>query len=289
MPVVVQPGGKYTLLAEWDDGKAMLVIFQGHDPRAVAPSLPSGASKMATINTSGGKDWRINFAVDARSTGNAGYLVFAAGGPGRKVRVMLKDPGDSDAETTAVVNGRYIGTVFSTPVYATGKVEAAAPVVAAPPAVAGLPLNEWVSFPSPSAASRLASFESDGEKYYAVAPVRLEKGGQYTLFAEWDDGKAMLLFVRGYDPAGKAPSAPSGTYAQVTINSSGGKAWRINFTVDPKSAGDTAWLVFQAAAPGRALRIMVKSPGDPDEVTTAVVKGSYVGSVYRTPLHLFGR
>jgi hypothetical protein len=289
MPVVVQPGGKYTLIAQWDDGKAMLVIFQGHDPRAAAPSLPSGSSKSATINSSGGKDWRINLTVDTRSTGNAGYLVFAAGSPGRKVRVMLKDPGDPDAETTAVVNGRYIGTVFSTPVYATGKVEAAAPVAAAPAAVDGLPLNEWVSFPSPSTASRLASFESDGEKYYAVTPVRLEKGRQYTLFAEWDDGKAMLLFVRGYDPAGKAPSAPSGTYNQVTINSSGGKAWRINFTVDPKSVGDTAWLVFPAAAPGRALRIMVKSPGDPDEVTTAVVKGSYVGSVYQTPLHLFAR
>jgi hypothetical protein len=119
--------------------------------------------------------------------------------------------------------------------------------------------------------------------------VRLEKGGQYTLFAEWDDGKAMLLFVRGYDPAGDTPSAPSGTYNQVTINSSGGKAWRINFTVDPKSAGDTAWLVFPGSTPARALRIMIKSPGDPEEVTTAVVKGSYVGSVYRTPLHLFAR
>jgi hypothetical protein len=95
--------------------------------------------------------------------------------------------------------------------------------------------------------------------------------------------------VRGYDPAGKSPSAPSGTYNQVTINSSGGEAWRINFTVDPKSVGETAWLVFPASAPGRALRIMIKSPGDPDEVTGAVVKGSYVGSVYRTPLHLFAR
>ncbi len=38
-----------------------------------------------------------------------------------------------------------------------------------------------------------------------------------------------------------------------------------------------------------ALRVMIKSPGDPDEVTTAVVKGSYVGSIYRTPLHLFAR
>jgi hypothetical protein len=202
---------------------------------------------------------------------------------------MLKDPGDTDAQTTAVVSGYTIGGVFSTPVYATGKVEAAAPVAAAPAPVDGLPLNEWVPFPSPSSASQLASFESDGEKYFAVAPVRLQKGGQYTLFAEWDDGKAMLLLVRGYDPAGSTPSAPSGTYNQVTINSSGGKAWRINFTVDPKSAGDTAWLVFQAAAPNRALRIMIKSPGDPEEVTTAVVKGSYVGSVYRTPLHLFSR
>ncbi len=202
---------------------------------------------------------------------------------------MLKDPGDTDAHTTAVVKGYTIGGVFSTPVFATGKVEAAAPVAAAPGPVEGLPLNEWVPFPSPSSTSRLASFESDGEKYYAVAPVRLQKGGLYTLFAEWDDGKAMLLLVRGYDPAGKSPSPPSGTYNQVVLNISGGKAWRINFTVDPKSAGETAWIVFQATAPGRALRIMIKSPGDPDEVTAAVVKGSYVGSVYRTPLHLFAR
>jgi hypothetical protein len=287
-PVVVQPGGKYTLLAEWDDGKAMLVIFQGHDPRFSAPSLPSGAAKMATINITGGGAYRINFAVDPRSPGNAGYLVFAATRPGRTVRVMLKDPGDTDAETTAVVNGRAIGGVFSTPVYATGKVEAAA-AAPARPAVEGLPLNEWVPFPSPSAPSRLAAYEGEGEKYFAVAPVKLEKGGRYTLFAEWDDGKAMLLFVRGHDPTVKALTAPSDTYPQVAINITGGTAWRINFTVDPKSAGDTAWVVFPASAPNRSLRIMIRSPGDSDAVTEAPVKGFNVGSVYHSPLHLFAR
>jgi len=286
-PVVVQPGGKYTLLAEWDDGKAMLVIFQGHDPRAAAPSLPSGAAKMATINISGGEAWRINFTVDARSPGNAGYLVFAATRPGRTVRVMLKDPGDADAETTAVVKGRTIGGVFATPVYATGKVEAAA--APGPAAVESLPLNVWVPFPSPSSSSRLAAYEGEGEKYFAVAPVRLEKGGRYTLFAEWADGKAMLLFVRGHDPTGKALTAPSDTYPQVAVNVSGGTAWRINFTVDPESAGDTAWVVFPASTPNRSLRIMIKSPGDPDAVTEAPVKGFNVGSVYHSPLHLFAR
>jgi hypothetical protein len=288
-PVALQPGAKYTLLAEWDDGKGMLVIVQGHDPRAAAPSVPTGATKSATINISGGEAWRINFTVDARSTGNAGYLVFPAGRPGRKVRVMLRDPGDPDEVTTAVVKGYTIGGVFSTPVFASGTVAGAAAAGAGPAAVEGLPLNEWVPFPSPSAKSRLASFESDGEKYFAVAPVRLEKGGLYTLLAEWDDGKAMLLMIRGYDPAGKTPSAPSGTYNQVVVNISGGAAWRINFTVDPKSAGDTAWVVFPASTPNRSLRIMVKSPGDPDAVTTAVVKGYTIGSVYKTPLHLFAR
>lgn len=287
-PVVVQPGGKYTLLAEWDDGKGMLVIFQGHDPRSPAPSLPSGAAKMASVNITGGGAYRINFAVDARSPGNAGFLVFAAARPGRTVRVMLKDPADTDAETTAVVNGRTIGGVFATPVYATGNVAAAA-AAPGPAAVGSLPLNEWISFPSPSSSSRLAAYDGEGEKYFAVAPVRLEKGGRYTLFAEWADGKAMLLFVRGHDPTGKALAAPSDTYPQVAINITGGTAWRINFTVDPKSAGDTAWVVFPASAPNRGLRIMIKSPGDPDAVTEAPVKGFNVGSVYHSPLHLFAR
>lgn len=287
-PVAVKPGSTYTLFAEWDDGKAMLVIFQGHDPRSSAPSLPSGAAKMATINITGGKGYRINFAIDARSPGNAGYLVFAATRPGRAVRVMLKDPGDPDATTTAVVNGSAVGGVYSTPVYATGKVEAAA-AVQAPEPLTGLPLNEWIPFPSPAASSRLAAYEGEGEKYFAVAPVRLERGGKYTLFAEWDDGKAMLLFVRGHDPSVPARTAPSDTYPQVAINITGGTASRTNFMVDPKSAGDTAWVVFPAGSPNRGLRIMIKSPGDPDEVTTAAVKGVSVGTIYQTPLHLFAR
>ena len=34
---------------------------------------------------------------------------------------------------------------------------------------------------------------------------------------------------------------------------------------------------------------MLRYPGDPDEVTTAVVKGSIQGTVYKTPLHVAGR
>ena len=119
-------------------------------------------------------------------------------------------------------------------------------------------------------------------------PVRLEKGGRYTLFAEWADGKAMLLSIRGHDPAQRAPSAPSGTYGMVSLNTSGGNDERINFTVDPKSPGSLGYLVFSSTIPGRAVRVMVKYPGDPDELTTAVVKGSIVGTVYKTPLHVVG-
>ncbi len=285
-PIAVKPGGKYTLLAEWDDGKAMLVLFQGHDPRQAPPSLPSGAAKMAAINISGGKAYRINFSVDARSPGNAAFIVFAGAKPGRTVRVMLKDPGDPDAATTAVVDGKSIGGAYSTPVYATGRV-ADAVSSATPPTLQSLPLNTWISFPSPASPGRLAAYESEGSKYFAVAPVKLEKGVRYTLFAEWDDGKAMLLFLRGHDPTLKALSAPSGTYPQIAINITGGKESRTNFTVDPKSDGMMAWLVFPASEPNRTLRIMIKSPGDSDAVTTAVVKGVIIGTVYQTPLHLF--
>lgn len=282
-PVPLQPGGKYTLFAEWDDGKAMLVIMQGHDPRAEAPSPPSGAAKSASINISGGSADKINFSVDPRSPGNLGYLVLPAGRPGRTVRIMIKDPGDPDSVTTAVVNGVITGGVFSTPIWVTGRMAGAA--TTAPQGF--LPLNTWVPLPSPALSGRLAAYENEGEKYFAVVPVKLERGGRYTLFAEWDDGKAMLLFLRGHDPARKGLMAPSGTYSQVTINISGGKAWRINFVVDPESPGDTAWIVFPSATPNRALRIMLKSPGDSDAVTETPVKGSYVGSIYKTPLHLF--
>lgn len=261
----------------------MLVIMQGHDPRVEAPPLPSGAAKSAVINISGGSADRINFTVDPRSPGNVGYLVFPAGKPGRTVRLMIKDPGDPDSVTTAVVNGVITGGVFSTPIWVTGgKAEATA---TAPQGF--LPLNTWVPLPSPTISSRLAAYESEGEKYFAVVPVRLERGGRYTLFAEWDDGKSMLLFLRGHDPRRTGLMSPSGTYSQVAINISGGKAWRINFVVAPESPGDTAWIVFPSATPNRALRIMLKSPGDSDAVTETPVKGFYVGSVYKTPLYLF--
>ena len=116
-------GGAYTLMAEWSDGKAMLVIVRGADPRVKNPSAPSGASRQATINSSGGKDWRINFKADPRSPGNAGYIVFSSSQPGRTVRLLLKDPGDPDSVTTSVVDGRYVGTVFSTPVFVSGQAD----------------------------------------------------------------------------------------------------------------------------------------------------------------------
>ncbi|MBN2353642.1 MAG: hypothetical protein JXD23_13805 [Spirochaetales bacterium] len=46
-------------------------------------------------------------------------------------------------------------------------------------------------------------------------------------------------------------------------------------------------VVFPAYKPNRKLRVMIKSPGDPDKTTEAVVKGRYIGSVYKTPLYLF--
>jgi hypothetical protein len=48
-------------------------------------------------------------------------------------------------------------------------------------------------------------------------------------------------------------------------------------------------VVFPAASANRALRIMIKPPGDPDAATEAPVKGFNIGSVYKTPLHLFAR
>jgi len=150
-----------------------------------------------------------------------------------------------------------------------------------------IPLNSWVEMMSPPSKSRFPAYRDYGERYYVVAPVRLPKSGRYTLFAEWDDGGAMLVIVFGYGPSGRPRSAPSGAYSQVALNVQGGKAWRINFTVDPKSAGDTAWVMFLAYKPNRKLRVMIKSPGDPDKTTEAVVKGRYIGSVYKTPLHLF--
>jgi hypothetical protein len=121
-PVPVQPGGKYTLLAEWDDGEPLLVLFQGHDPRTPAPSsLPYCVAASAPLSVAGARAYRLNVAVDARSPGNACYIVFAGNRPGRRLRVMLKNPGDPETLSTAVVDGRTIGEAFDAPVYATGK------------------------------------------------------------------------------------------------------------------------------------------------------------------------
>ena len=148
-------------------------------------------------------------------------------------------------------------------------------------------LNTWITLTSAPDKSRLEAYKYDSDRYYALAPILLKKGGRYTMFAEWDDGHAMLIMVRGYGPAGKSPNPPSGTYSQVVINRQGGKAWRINFSIDPKSPGDKAWIVFPAYKPNRKVRVMIKSPADPDKTTEAVVKGAYIGSIYMTPLHIF--
>jgi hypothetical protein len=150
-----------------------------------------------------------------------------------------------------------------------------------------VPLNTWITLTSAPDKSRLEAYKYDSERYYALAPVLLEKGGRYTMFAEWDDGQAMLVLVRGFGPEGKTPNPPSGTIFQAVIYRQGGKAWRINFSVDPQSPGRTAWIVFPAYKPNRKVRVMIKSPADPDKTTEAVIKGTYIGAVVKTPLHLF--
>jgi len=124
----------------------------------------------------------------------------------------------------------------------------------------------------------LASYPGDAQ-YYVVVPLRLEKGGRYALFTQWGDDKATLLTVRGHDPAFRAPSFPSGTYSLVSLNTSGGTDWQIN---------ELGWLVFSSTTPGKAMRVMLKYPGDPDEATSAVVNGYCVGSVCKIPLHVVG-
>jgi hypothetical protein len=152
-----------------------------------------------------------------------------------------------------------------------------------------IPHNQWATLVSGGEKTTLPGNPIQSPDYFAWAPIVVQPGGKYTLFAEWDDGKAMLVIFQGHDPRAAAPSLPSGAAKMATINITGGGAYRINFTVDPKSAGDTAWVVFPAATPNRSLRIMIKAPGDPDAVTEAPVKGFNIGSVYKTPLHLFAR
>lgn len=122
--------------------------------------------------------------------------------------------------------------------------------------------------------------------YYGIAVASIAAGGTYTLFAEWDDGKGMLVMGRGADHRVKSPSAPKGTSKQTTINASGGRDWRINFRVYPRSPGNAGYVIFASSQPGRTVRLLLKVPGDPDEVTTAVVKGSIQGTVHKTPLHV---
>jgi hypothetical protein len=279
--IPVTPGGGYTLLAEWSDGKPLLVTVRGHDPReAQQPEPPVGAGAAATINAGGGKAARVAFRVDPRSRGSAAWVVFSAVEPGRRVRLLLKSPGDPDPATP-------VGGLFPLPVYVTGQGGTARDAGGAGGA-GPFAFNQWVAVQAPAARALLPAYSGFGPLYHTAIPITLEKGGRYTLFAEWDDGMAVLLEVRGHDPGTNPPSLPSGAAAAATLNISGGHAWRINFVVDPRSRGTTAWLVFPSRQPGRTLRVMVKSPGDPDALTVAPVMGAYVGSVSRTPLYLAG-
>ncbi len=283
--VPVTRGGAYTLLAEANDSRSLLVMVLGHDPReARAPRPPAGTDASASVNISGGRVWRINFRVDPRSEGDAAWVVLSSGEPGRRVRLMLKSPAEPDAVAAALVKGAPAGAVVSTPLYVAARDEAATAPGSA--GAAALPFNRWVVLRAPAERTVLSAYAASGPLYHAVVPLRLQKGGRYTLFAEWDDGMAVLLEVRGHDPAAERPAVPSGALEAAALTISAGSSWRINFTVDPRSRGETAWLVFPSRQAGRTLRVMLKSPGDPDALTGAPVMGAPVGAVYRTPLYI---
>ena len=201
---------------------------------------------------------------------------------------MLLSPADPASVTAAPAvpevpvapaDGLSVASVLTTPVYVSGRLQGdAAPLGAGP-----LPLNRWVDIQAPTERSVLQAYSGLGPLYHAVFPVRLSRGGRYTLFAEWGDGMAVLLEVRGRDPAAQTPAPPAGSEASVALHISGG----VNFVVDPRSRGEIAYLCLPSREAGRSLRVMLQSPGDPDAVTAAPVNGATMGSVYRTPLYLF--
>lgn len=286
IPVVIKPGAKYTLFAEWDDGKAMLLFVQGNNPYEKHFYPPQGALNNVSINISGGKAWRINFNIDKRSKGEVAYIVFASGFPGRKVRVMLKEPGDPDSVTRAIVKGYSIGDVWESPLYVKESASVSnRPEDMAEPArnIDFFPINQWVDIYSSNQMKELKFY---GKRYFYVKPVRLEKNKKYTLFTEWDDGESLLLMIDGTDPDKNYASLPPGSNRNVGINISGGKAWRINFEVDGRSKSDIAYVVLSTYTPNRHVRVMIKEPADPDNVTKSIVKGYYIGDVWKTPLYI---
>lgn len=66
--------------------------------------------------------------------------------------------------------------------------------------------NRWVTLVSESRNSTLAGSSFEGSDCFAGAPVALQAGGRCTVPAEWDDGRAVLVIVRGHDPQAAAPS-----------------------------------------------------------------------------------
>lgn len=92
--------------------------------------------------------------------------------------------------------------------------------------------------------------------------------------------------IDGTDPDKNYASLPPGSNRNVGINISGGKAWRINFEVDGRSKSDIAYVVLSTYTPNRHVRVMIKEPADPDNVTKSIVKGYYIGDVWKTPLYI---
>jgi len=125
-----------------------------------------------------------------------------------------------------------------------------------------------------------------GAPYTTVFPIPVIPGERYTLEVGWDDGKSLLLFVQGNDPASARPSAPSGLTNSVVINTSGGKKALLNFTVSAKSPGNAAYLVFASNSPGRVIRAQIRNPADPDaDVRARKLDGNLIGQVWTTPLY----
>lgn len=148
------------------------------------------------------------------------------------------------------------------------------------------PKNQWITVTASSEKTVLPAGYYPSSAYFYVAPVIVKPGEKYTLFAEWDDGKAMLIFVQGNNPYEKHFYPPQWSLNNVAINISVGKAWKINFKIDERSKNNVEYIVLSTYTPNRHVRIMIKDPADPDNITKSIVKGYSIGDVWETPLYI---
>ena len=302
LPIPLEANRRYTLKVNWNDGDSRFVSVLGFNPKTHNyPSGPSGTTSSITVNVGGSNIVRDltfshTFSTADSSPGNLGYVTFIGRTPNQEVRVMVTDPAEPDEQVMRSINGRTYGQIAPLDLYlresmglSTTKIT---PQTAIETIEAGtVPLNQWVEATLPQDVSHDMKYRGGNDHIWTM-PVAVEKGGEYTFMARWDDKKDRLISVLGFNPlTHNYPSVPKGMTSVISINVGSNNrqldaVWKRNFSIDPNSGGSIAYVAFSGKTAGQKIEFFIASPKESDEQVLSVINGARWGRVVSTPLHV---